>query len=95
MPETPRIYVDFLHSGGQEGQVVLDRSGTMLDLDQYGIVLREGLSLKLYMDDADDSGRPDNLIVDGVVHYDEEHKRWVAIYDPDAMKHESDLRGEE
>jgi hypothetical protein len=49
--------------------------GTTRDLKRYGITLREGLVLHLYMDDADDSGQPDNLIVDGVVHYDEARKQ--------------------
>lgn len=67
----------------------------MEDLKRYGITLREGLVLHLYTDDADDSGQPDNLIVDGVVHYDETLKRWVATYDPAAFQHESDLQGED
>jgi hypothetical protein len=92
MSTEARIYVDFLNSGGQANQVVLDRSGTMEDLKRYAITLREGLVLHLYMDDADDSDQPDNLIVDGVVHYDEQLKQWVATYDPAAFKHESDLK---
>jgi len=90
-----RIYVDLLNSGRQANQVVLDRSGTMEDLKRYGITLREGLILHLYMDDADDSGLPDSLIVDGVVHYDETRKQWVATYDPAAFKHESELKDED
>jgi hypothetical protein len=95
MSNEPRIYVDFLNSGGQANQVVLDRSGTMEDLRRYGITLRDGLVLHLYMDDADDSDQPDNLIVDGVVHYDEERKRWVATYDPASFKHESELKDDD
>jgi hypothetical protein len=69
--------------------------GTMRDLEQYRIVLHEGLVLHLYSDDLDDLGQSDNLVVDAVAQYDEEHKRWVARYDPAALKHESDLRGQE
>ena len=95
MARTPRIYVDFLNTGGQANQVVLDRAGTLSDLNQHGIVLREGLVLHLYSDDADESGRPDDLVVDGVAHYDERNKRWVATYKRAAIKHESDLKDEE
>jgi hypothetical protein len=56
MARTPRIYVDFLNTGGQANQVVLDRAGTLSDLERQGIVLRGGLVLHLSSDDADESG---------------------------------------
>jgi len=95
MGGTPRIYVDFLKTGGRANQVVLDTAGTLSDLERHGIVLGEDLVLHLYNDDADESGQPDDLIVDGVAHFDEQSGQWVAIYDPTAFMHESDLRDEE
>ena len=92
MGRTPRIYVDFLNTRGRANQVVLDTAGTLSDLERYDIALREDLVLHLYSDDADESGQRDDLIVDGVVHFDEQSGQWVAIYDPTAFMHESDLR---
>jgi hypothetical protein len=90
MAGTPRIYVDLLNTGGRANQVVLDTAGTLSDLERHGIVLREDLVLHLYSDDADESGQRDDLIVEGVVHFDEQNGRWLAIYDPAAFMHESD-----
>ena len=95
MAGTPRIYVDPLNTGGRANQVVLDTAGTLSDLERHGIVLREDLVLHLYSDDADESGQRDDLTVEGVVHFDEQNGRWLAIYDPAAFIHESDLRDEE
>jgi hypothetical protein len=95
MARTPRIYVDFLNTGGQANQVVLDRAGMLSDLERQGIVLREGLVLHLSSDDADESGQRDDLVVDGVAHYDVRKKRWVATYDRAALMHEADLKDEE
>jgi hypothetical protein len=44
------------------------------------------------MDDADDEGRPDELLVEGVVHYDEAGRSWVADIDWSAVRHASDDR---
>ena len=95
MDGTPRIYVDYLNTGGRANQVVLDTAGTLSDLERHAIVLREDLVLHLYSDDADESGQRDDLMVDGVAHFDEQTGQWVAIYDPTAFMHESDLRDEE
>lgn len=95
MGGTPRIYVDFLKTGGRANQVVLNTAGTLSDIKRHGIVLREDLVLHLCSDDADESGQRDDLIVDGVVHFDEQRRQWVAIYDPTGFMHESDIRDEE
>ena len=83
----------FLNTGGRANQVVLDTAGTLSDLERHGIVLREDIVLRLYSDDADESGQRDDLIVEGVVHFDDQSGQRVAIYDPTAFRHESDLRG--
>jgi hypothetical protein len=67
-------------------RVVLTSVGTRSDLERLGIALEEGLLLKLYTDDADDDGRPDNIVIDGIAHYDEEARRWVATIDWNAIR---------
>lgn len=87
---TPRIWVDFMKTDAQR-RVVLTTLGTQRDLRAQGIDLREGLTLEVYSDDADDAGRPDHLLVSGVVQYDRDTERWVLEIDWDAIRHESDL----
>jgi hypothetical protein len=41
--------------------------GTLRDLAALGGSLRVGMKLTLYMDDPDESGRPELLVVDAVV----------------------------
>ncbi|HMV30561.1 MAG TPA: hypothetical protein PKA50_00460 [Gemmatimonadales bacterium] len=46
----------------------------------------------MFGDDADDKGRPDNLLVDGTVQFDEGAGRWVLAIDWSAIRHESDAQ---
>jgi len=71
--------------------VILTCLGTLQDLSRYGIELKDQLRLTFYNDDADESGKSDTLIVEGVVQYDEPSKHWVAVIDWDSIKHESDM----
>lgn len=83
-----RIYVDFLKTDGP-GRVKL-RTPAMRDLARYGITLSEGLALHLYTDDLGDDGERDDLIVEGVAHYDRDNKQWVAIIDWRTQRHVSE-----
>jgi hypothetical protein len=65
-------------------------AGTQEDLERQGIPLVEGLVLTFYSDDADDQGQPDELRVEGVVHYDPDEQCWLATVDWGAMRHASD-----
>ena len=47
------------------------------------------MALTLYTDDADDAGKPDELLADGVVQYNEQEKCWVAAIDWQAIRHRS------
>lgn len=85
-----RIYVDFLKTDGS-GRLLLSSLGTREDLERYGITLNEGLLLQLYTDDADDEGNRDDLVIEGIAHFDEANNRWVAIIDRDAIRHKSEL----
>jgi hypothetical protein len=89
---TPRVYADFQNLD-DENRLRLTCAGTRRDLEQQGIKLREGLALTLYTDDANDEGQPDELLAEGVVHYDEAAKCWVAAIDWQAIRHASDETG--
>jgi hypothetical protein len=85
----PRVYADFQNLDDYN-RVKLTCAGTREDLARQGIELHEGLLLTLYSDDADDEGRPDELRVEGNVHYHAEEKCWVAAVDWAALRHASD-----
>ncbi|HEU4509805.1 MAG TPA: hypothetical protein VFR78_16330 [Pyrinomonadaceae bacterium] len=92
MVDSIRIYADFLKVD-DEGRLILSCRGTMEDLANSGIELKDGLVLTFYSDDADDAGNPDDLIVQGVVRYNDSLKQWVAVIDWNAIKHVSDNEG--
>ena len=82
----PRIYADF-HNLDDSNRLRLTCVGTIEDLERRGIALQEGLTLNFYTDDADEEGRPAELIVEGQVHYDANAECWVATVDWDALRH--------
>lgn len=84
-----RIYADFQNLD-DEHRLRLTCAGTWQDLDSAGVRLQEGLALTFYTDDADDQGRPDELRVNGIVHYDENAQHWVAAVDWNTLRHASD-----
>lgn len=85
----PRVYAD-LQNLDDASRLQLVCAGTIADLARQGITLREGLILTFYTDDADDQGRPDDLRVEGIVHFDDENQRWVAAVDWSTLHHASD-----
>lgn len=86
----PKVYVDF-HNADAQGRVRLNCVGTLEDLSRQQVQLRDGLALALFSDDLYDQGRPDELLVDGVVSFSEQEHCWVAVIDWDAIRHASDL----
>jgi hypothetical protein len=71
----------------------LDAPGTLSDLARFGVVLRDGLGLLLYDEDAEDD-TIDDLIAVGVARFDRQRDRWVADIDSSAQPaygHFSDL----
>jgi hypothetical protein len=84
----PRVYADFQNLD-DANRLRLTARGTWNDLERQRIELREGLALTFYTDDADDQGRPDELRIDGVVHYDAAGQCWVAAVDWSALRHAS------
>ena len=87
----PRIYADF-NKQDSDGRLVLTCAGTYRDLRHAGLVLKDGLELVFYADDADEQGKPDDLEVEGVVQFDDKTKRWVGVFDPRNLRHASDRR---
>jgi hypothetical protein len=80
-----RVYADFQNLD-DSNRLRLTCAGTRQDLERQGIELREGLSLTLYMDDADEAGRPDELRADGIVHFNEHEHCWVAAINWSALR---------
>jgi hypothetical protein len=87
----PKIYADF-HNADSEGRVRLNCVGTIEDLAQQQVELREGLLVTLYADDLDGAGKLDELLVDGVVSFSMNEQCWVATIDWSAIHHVSDVK---
>ena len=66
--QQPKIYADFQNTD-PKGRIRLNCTGTLQDLAQQGIQLADGLVLTLYSDDADESGKLDDLCVTGIAQY--------------------------
>jgi hypothetical protein len=74
--DSPRVFADF-HNADSQGRLRLNCIGTVEDLAQQHIVLRDGLWLTLYSED---------LQVDGEVRYSPEEHLWVAVVDWNAIR---------
>ncbi|MBD0266415.1 MAG: hypothetical protein ICV85_22470 [Tolypothrix sp. T3-bin4] len=78
---TPRVFADF-HNADAEGRLRLNCIGTIEDLANQSIELRDGQLLTIYSED---------LEVDGVVQFSEQEKLWVAAIDWDRIKQVEDF----
>jgi hypothetical protein len=72
----PKVFADF-HNADAKGRLRLNCIGTVKDLAQQQIVLRDGLSLTLYSEE---------LEVEGVVQYSTDENVWVAVIDWNAIR---------
>lgn len=68
----------------------LNQLGTKRDLERTQLVLKEGLRVQFYCDDAADDGTADDLLFEGTVHYDSDKKGWYALLDPSSFHHHSE-----
>jgi hypothetical protein len=84
----PRVYADFQNLD-DENRLRLTCAGTCQDLERQALELREGMVLTVYTDDATDDGQADELLADGVVHFNQAEKCWVAAIDWQAIRHRS------
>ena len=85
----PKIYADF-HNLDNDNRIRLTAIGTQRDLQRLEIQLTDGMALTLYMDDADDDGNPDEIMIDSVAHYSSADNCWVAIVDWATVYHASE-----
>ncbi len=81
-----KIYADFQNLD-DFNRLRLTCAGTLEELANQGIELKEGMSLTFYTDDADDQGQPDELLVEGTTHYNKDEHCWVASINWSAIHH--------
>lgn len=72
----PKVFADF-HNADAQGRLRLNCIGTVEDLAQQQIVLRDSLPLTLYSEE---------LEVEGIVHYSTDENVWVAVIDWGAIR---------
>ena len=72
----PKVFADF-HNADAHGRLRLNCIGTVEDLAQQQIVLRDGLLLTFYSEE---------LEVEGVVQYSTDENVWVAVIDWRAIR---------
>jgi hypothetical protein len=90
----PRIYADFQNLD-DDNRLRLNCRGTLADLQRHGVQLRDGLRLTFYTDDADDAGRPDELLIEGEVRFNDSEGCWVAAVDWTRLRHASEEKTED
>jgi hypothetical protein len=78
---------------GAGGRNYIKQIGTTQDVAFEDIKLEEGMHLGFYCEDADDDGKPDDLLFDGTVHFDREKQQWYVVVDEESYRHASDLHG--
>jgi hypothetical protein len=71
------VFVDF-HNRDTDGRVRLNTIGTMQDLNNQSVVLRDGLLIHLYSED---------ISLDGIVEYSPKENIWVAKLNPRRSNH--------
>ena len=75
MPK-PRVFADF-HNADTLGRLRLNCAGTIHDLSEQGVQLREGLELVVYGEE---------LEVPGLARFSGDEHGWVAVIDWDAIR---------
>ena len=91
----PRIYVDF-NELIEDNLVLLSKTDFKQNSDGVPIELKEGMKVKIYMDDQNESNEEDNLIAAGVVELNNfggwtKATKWCCRIDDKGINHESDL----
>jgi len=83
------LWVDFQNAGYDGVRLIC--KGTLKELKEKNIELKDDLQLLIWSDDEDDNGRKDNLLVEAVVKFSVVDHCWVAQFDENNLKHESQL----
>lgn len=84
------LWVDF-QNAGKDG-VRLICKGTLDEISEKGLTLHEGLQLIIWTEDQDDDGKPDNLVVNAVIKYSTIDGCWIAQFNVDDLKNESQIK---
>lgn len=71
-----RIYVDF-NEMLEDNLVLLSKTDIKKDSDGNDVILYQGLQVKIYGDDLNDSNEEDNLIAEGVVELNNSSESWA------------------
>ena len=87
----PEVYCD-LNAAMTVRGYSLERKGSVDDLETLGLTLKDakGCRFTFYMDDADEDGRPDDVMFNGVVAFDEQFG-YLAIMDDDGVYWRSEI----
>ena len=90
------VYGDFNGVWEEETILCLSHSETVKSRAGQSITLREGLVLTAYDGDADELGRPDDIVATGRVERAPEWlqahgSKWILRIDQDGIRHESDF----
>jgi hypothetical protein len=94
--DRPRLYIDF-NEMLESDLYLLSKADIKIDSSGNAITLHEGMRVHVYMDDADASGQPDNVIADGTVERNSmggwaAQVKWCCRIDAHGFRHESDER---
>ncbi len=81
-----RLYFDS-NSATEDGRYWLSLPATVRDLKALGVKLEAGMTVTLYMEDADQDGQPALLLVDAIVEKD--GGQFVARADERTWRHET------
>jgi len=92
--EAPKIYIDF-NAMIEHDLILLSKTDFKKDSNGNMIQLKKGMRIKVYMDDEDEFGKPDNLIAYGTVEPNNSGAfktcKWNFRVDTNGIHHESEL----
>jgi hypothetical protein len=86
--KTETLWVDFQNMGNEGVRLI--GKGTLDELDNKKIKLYGGLQLIIWQED--NNKKVDNLAVEAAIKYSDIDKCWVAEFDKDELKHESERK---
>src|SRR5579859_3891796 len=92
---TPRLYVDFNELLAPD-LVLLSQHDTKVDANGDVIQLYEGLAVSIFDHDVGADGKPDKLVVTGIVERNRsegwaKQVKWCCRISPEGIRHESDM----
>ena len=91
--DKPRIYADL--NGGWRVRdkyvVPLNSRATESDMKLLGYAPTPGLILDFWTDDGDNENTLDPLLLEGVVQFDEDEQKWVAVTDWNGLRNASEI----